>query len=421
MPEKKPSRAIRRSPQRENRSRMWWRRTPSIAKALVGIVGPTTAVIGVLLGLGVIHPLGGGDNAVAAAASHSIDAGSATAEMVVSVLSPSGSAKGHITARGPVDFRSGQSAAQMHVASGSGTTDAQLIFDPPALYLRYPPDLLTLPGNRPWLRVDLDSLTRSHAQSAAVALRADDPSEYLRFLQASGSVKKIGIETLLGVETTHYSAVVKLSEASAPGALLPRTGPVEVWVEGHDLVRRASFDLGRVGEDKLAATVDLFDFGRPVAIQPPPNSQVADLARLLSGRVPAAPVSAPRTTATSTSAAWAKRANAICARALEDSRKLSKPKTREQASIVADKEISILERELRKVAALPKPSGRESQSQQLVLLLRKEVSLAEVLPLALEFGTSVSQLQALNREAAKLDVAATRIAIGLGAATCAPS
>ncbi len=69
MREKLPLRRVHRARRAGNARLRWWRRIPLRAKAAIGLIGPTTAVIGVLLGLGVIHSLGGGGNAVAAAAS----------------------------------------------------------------------------------------------------------------------------------------------------------------------------------------------------------------------------------------------------------------------------------------------------------------------------------------------------------------
>jgi hypothetical protein len=64
------------------------------------------------------------------------------------------------------------------------------------------------------------------------------------------------------------------------------TIPVDVWVDGHHLVRReqVKYDMTVQGQKaSLDMTIDLTRFGVKVDAQPPSSDDVVDAAELLSG------------------------------------------------------------------------------------------------------------------------------------------
>src|SRR5438270_8243000 len=107
MPEQEPVRRRRRSPARRKRQRTRRMSGRVLLKATIGLVGPAAAIIGTLLGLNVIHPFGGGGNALAAAAGHVVDAGTARGALTVDV-SVGGKLIRHVTGKGEFDFRAGE-------------------------------------------------------------------------------------------------------------------------------------------------------------------------------------------------------------------------------------------------------------------------------------------------------------------------
>ncbi len=338
--------------------------------------------------------------------------------MTYSFLSPSGSVEGHGTARGLVDFRTGQSEAQIRFDFRGDMGVAAVILDPPEVYYHYPPAWLALPGGKEWLRLDWNSLA-GVTTSDALTLRWDDPSQYVHALRATGSVHRVGTETLFGVETTHYSAVIDRKRVAVPATFLPWTGPVDVWVDPSGIVRRLSIKVRVADLGTTSMTTDLFDFGTHVVIAPPPDSQTTDYRTLLAGDVPEAPIAEPREGAVSSRGAWAKQANLICGRALDAISRLGKPTTTEAKRSYIAHVVQIAEWELTELAALPRPAGVESQRDELVHLIAKEVSFLQVGRLASIFGGSKSQIQALTREAEKVDARGNRISMRLGAAECA--
>jgi hypothetical protein len=145
-----------------------------------------------------------------------------------------------------------------------------------------------------------------------------DPAKALDALQAMGDTKAVGTETLRATETTHYVTQVNLAKAyeKSAGAATSTTGavpnplagmladvtfPVDAWVGTDGLLRkvRTDIDLGAIlgplmgrfagafGATtsstpaaplvlKSTMTVELFEFGTPVAVTAPPADQVVD-------------------------------------------------------------------------------------------------------------------------------------------------
>jgi hypothetical protein len=146
------------------------------------------------------------------------------------------------------------------------------------------------------------------ASTGASTFDVADPSAFLDFLHGTGgAVTDMGHEQIRGVDTTHLHATVKLRDAlnSASGAerdrlqraidqlgdtassLLDAELPVDVFIDDNGMVREIVFDFSVPDTSESAAakatlTVDLFDFGSDVAINPPSPDQVTDVTSKLA-------------------------------------------------------------------------------------------------------------------------------------------
>jgi hypothetical protein len=265
----------------------------SHAKQLAGVVGFLSTVVGMLLALGIIHPLGGTQDALAAAAVNTTDAGSAKVSMKMDVSSPAH--PGTITGQGAFDFRTGRGRVTYHYPPGAvpwaaGPLDVETVFDGDASYQYLP----MLSPERPWIRSDTSASDLQTDLDVFLALFPDDPSQILGFLEGGGDVQEIGDEPLLGAKTTHYRASIDIEDLleQVPVAQqeelrpaverITRSGgatvPVDVWVDDSDLIRRMGLE-GRLGgvPGTATMTVDLFDFGTAVDAElPPPNKVWAE-------------------------------------------------------------------------------------------------------------------------------------------------
>lgn len=146
------------------------------------------------------------------------------------------------------------------------------------------------------------------ASTGASTFEVADPSAFLDFLHgAGGEVTDMGREQIRGVDTTHLHATIKLRDAldSASGegrdrlqraidqlgdqanTLLDAEMPADVFVDDNGLVREIAFDFSVPDSSgstaaKATLTVDLFDFGADMGINPPPPDQVTDVTAKLA-------------------------------------------------------------------------------------------------------------------------------------------
>ncbi len=179
-----------------------------------------------------------------------------------------------------------------------------LRLDGTVAYMRLPFLASELPSGKSWVRIDLAEAARLQGadfgefQSLA---KGGDPRETLEYLRSvSGKVTHVGTEEIRGVPTSHYFAVLDWQKAVAaaarqanePGLLDQLQGlggsiqniPVDVWVDGDNLVRRMTMDFSVSSPDqqqaKASMSMELFDYGEPVTIEAPPAGDVVDSSAL---------------------------------------------------------------------------------------------------------------------------------------------
>jgi hypothetical protein len=109
----------------------------------------------------------------------------------------------------------------------------------------------------------------------------------------SSDVTTVGPDTIRGVATTHYHALLDLGkaidQAKVPPSLRPSLKqalslfgnessiPVDIWVDAASRVRRLTETMNLPGVGAFSTTIDLYDFGVPVNVVAPPADQVAPL------------------------------------------------------------------------------------------------------------------------------------------------
>lgn len=170
------------------------------------------------------------------------------------------------------------------------------------IYLRLPALTRVMPGGKPWIKMDLNALgRRAGIDLSQFTQLGTDPSRMVDWLRSvSGDVTTVGTEKLDGVDTTHYRATVDLSKY--PG-LVPAgqreavqkavnqltkaahisSFPVHVWVDEDGLVRQVGAVLTETMQGQtvnVVTTERFYDFGTPVDIQLPAESQVTDISTL---------------------------------------------------------------------------------------------------------------------------------------------
>ncbi len=210
---------------------------------------------------------------------------------------------------GAIDMAQRRGQVVFHISSPLSELNGDMteIMDGLVLYMKWPVLTSQIPGGKPWIKMDLEKLGRMQGIDLSSLMNTDqsDPTQALTYLRgASKSITTVGSDTIDGVTTTHYRAVVDLRKAMSrlPAAqrraaattiqrLIAQLGagsmPVDVWIGSDGYVRRESLSFpmksrGMPAGAKMSMQIDLSDFGTPVSITVPPAGQVADLYDLLT-------------------------------------------------------------------------------------------------------------------------------------------
>lgn len=154
-----------------------------------------------------------------------------------------------------------------------------------------------------WLSVDL--LSAPGGADVISGFGGTDPTQSLDLLRGAADVEEVGPETVRGVPTTRYRAVIDLDRAIAQTpeeerAVLEQAMqgvdvdefPVEVWLDDAGRPVREfmemSMDLSafgdvpdnsvaEIGPITVSMTMDYFDYGTEVTVVPPPAHEVTDI------------------------------------------------------------------------------------------------------------------------------------------------
>ena len=203
------------------------------------------------------------------------------------------------TETGLFDFASSRGMVTMQ--SPMGVTE---IFIPPTTYIKDPGDASdggALPDGKTWMA--LPDASTSASALLGIGVGGGDPADLLASLTAmSSGVTSLGRSAIRGVPVTGFAFKVDPAKAAgtAPGAdrasleaLSKLFGaaeiPVDVWVDGRNLVRQEKLTLagagvtGAPGGVHLVITTDFYDFGVPVRVSAPPAWQVATEESLAPG------------------------------------------------------------------------------------------------------------------------------------------
>lgn len=271
------------------------------------LIAASLAAIG-LVGCGGSEDLAEGlspQAAVAEAATKTADAGSSRVSFTGTM---SGIPGGPFTIAGEGEFdgqRGRMTFDMSDLAAATGgelSGEMEMIMDGFLLYMRFPPELASqLPGGKEWIRFDLKAAGKELGVDFEDLLQFQqaDPTQSLLYLRgASEDFEAVGSEEVRGVETTHYRGTIDLRKAieqvpddqresfeRAFELLEVEKMPFEVWIDDEGLARRMKYeqplppDSGE--QAKMGLTMEMYDFGVEVDVEPPPDNEVIDLQELM--------------------------------------------------------------------------------------------------------------------------------------------
>lgn len=189
---------------------------------------------------------------------------------------------------------------EMSMTMGLAGTQISEVMMGDTLYIKIPAMSAEL-GGKPWAKVSLGSMGSlgSTLQSLVDSAKNTDPAAQLQPLLASGDVKKVGTDTVDGVQATHYAGTVDVATAfdssqaaknltpdqiSQLKSMLNAAGvtdeKIDVWVGSDGLPVEETISMNTtVGAEKI--DLHLSGWGRPISVVAPPADQVSDITSMM--------------------------------------------------------------------------------------------------------------------------------------------
>jgi hypothetical protein len=209
---------------------------------------------------------------VTSAAAKTARAGSVKADFTISGAGAKGEGSGTFNTGGD---RSGRSTVNLEV--NRRVNAVETIIAGKVLYLRSRVFAQAgISGPKDWLKVDLAQLSQQGGGLSNLA-------------------KKVGTESVAGVDATHYRVTADLQRAAARSSgsdkasaqeAMQLTGrktlPMDAWVDGDGYLRKVAWAEHTSAGTGAKVSMVLHDFHAPVKIEPP-SGHVIDLLQRLSG------------------------------------------------------------------------------------------------------------------------------------------
>ena len=189
-----------------------------------------------------------------------------------------------------ITYTGGRLAETMRTLN-STSMEARLL--PDAYYAKVGATFARRLHGRHWIKYAYDDLAALPGGSGVYLtdqLRNTAPLRPVRLLLASGNVRRVGEETVLGRRTTHYSGTVTTEALSGEDSARLReqleqagvtTETVDIWVDDHDLLVK-KIERGEPASGRMSSTAYYRDYGVKVSATRPPSADTADFKELMS-------------------------------------------------------------------------------------------------------------------------------------------
>ncbi|GAA2511435.1 DUF1396 domain-containing protein [Streptomyces longisporus] len=155
-----------------------------------------------------------------------------------------------------------------------------------------------------WIKFDMSALGGGkglNADQLGAGQANQNPAANSTFLTGSKNVKKVGIETVDGVKTTHYEGKVTVEDLRASFKDKDKTVreqreksleqfekmgvdsfTMDAWIDGDDHTKQFRM-RGEADKGPLDLTITFLDINKPVQVTAPPAKDTADLAEMMKG------------------------------------------------------------------------------------------------------------------------------------------
>jgi hypothetical protein len=175
--------------------------------------------------------------------------------------------------------------ASLHGQSVPGGERAILLGD--YFYAKVPQQLSQFTGGKPWVRFSVSQASKQADVNLGSVIQRANPAEQTKIFTGSQDVRRVGRESIDGVQTTHYAGTLTPEQA---GKLDPKAQQAfkqfyqgsgsnkvtfDLWVGKDSLPRKL---VTKVASDKGAgsATMIFSDYNKSFSVSAPPATEVTD-------------------------------------------------------------------------------------------------------------------------------------------------
>lgn len=183
-------------------------------------------------------------------------------------------------------------------SSAAGDKPVNVRYTPDAMFINAAEMGLPSQGKQ-WIKYDYDAFAKQGGPSGAYLkdqMQNNNPSRSVELLLSTGKVKKVGTEDVRGVEATHYSGVIKVSEMArmqskglsksdldALEKQLKQSGAdsetIDLWIDDKNLlVKKREQAKSKTGV--MDSTVFYSDYGTKVTVEEPAAAETVDFQEL---------------------------------------------------------------------------------------------------------------------------------------------
>lgn len=193
----------------------------------------------------------------------------------------------------------GESSSELGSAVGSGPVE--VLTKGTVAYVKMGGLGELLGGKAKWIKIDASKMASAGTPATGALGDTPDTAALLELLeQQADSFTEVGPESVRGVDTTRYSAVIDLARVVRENAaqlddpslgdardkldqLEASTVTVDVWVDADDVVRKVVISTP-TAEGTATITVELYDFGAPVDVAIPDEADTIDITAIIGNR-----------------------------------------------------------------------------------------------------------------------------------------
>ncbi|WP_018564783.1 hypothetical protein [Streptomyces sp. PsTaAH-124] len=185
----------------------------------------------------------------------------------------------------------------------TGTVEIRLVDK--VMYLNGGAEAAKEMDGKSWMKFDLSGTDAGKQMDqlggGGAAQAEQNPATESTFLTGAKDLRKVGSETVEGVETTHYTGTVALADLGKPQ---PGESPevaktreksleqykgmgvdkvtMDAWIDGKDQTRQFRM-RGTAAKGPLDMTITFLDTNKPVKVAAPPAGETVDLAEMMKG------------------------------------------------------------------------------------------------------------------------------------------